>query len=359
MSETEFEAPLLPPGGRRALLGLALLLIVNAAVWITWRTLERRKVETVLRPGRGIAWNPDLPRSVNQSNRLTRLRDLGPTAVRVLKADLEHTDPLFRWRYSLRQTLTDVFSLQFPGPPPRAPEETRASAAWFLGMLGDIAKPTVPDLLLHLDDNPSVALNAVQAIGRLGVSSPRVLEALEAFRRTHNPEAPAVTAAIALLRLDPENPDRVETIRPYLQFREPGSFSRHLRDCAELGSAGRLLAPALASALDQHIRTNPPSARMIQVLLEGSRTLFFLDGNPSPALQALEFAAKPRPPSREIRTFSVVENLSAAASILEDVPPCRPQLLSLLSQITNAPAYNQTQISRAISRLKKIQETGY
>ncbi|MGN6544878.1 MAG: HEAT repeat domain-containing protein [Aureliella sp.] len=100
-----------------------------------------------------------------------------------------------------------------------ASPEVRGLAAWELGELGPAASPAVPLLVRRLIDQEYrtyrissdastvrlVRSDACEALGKIGVSSQNVIDALT-YRMAHDDDpAVRVSAALALLRLDGNN----------------------------------------------------------------------------------------------------------------------------------------------------------
>lgn len=177
-----------------------------------------------------------------------------------------------------------------------ASPDVRGLAARELGELGPAASPAVPLLVRRLIDQEyrahwisnhastlrAVRFDACEALGKIGVSSQNVVDALTyRMARDDDPEV-RVSAALALLRLDSNNQAAMNALIAAIATRECSRFGPGLPGREEAAIALDQLGPKAAPAFDA----------LTQALDYGDEGLRYWVLK---AIQEIE-AATPRPP---------------------------------------------------------------
>lgn len=129
--------------------------------------------------------------------------------------------------------------------------ETRKKAAWVLKELGPVAQPVVPELIVALEDEDTVAAYAAMALGAVGPEARSAVPALfESLRFGNGP------AAEALAQIAPDDPALVPALIEALQTENSGSGWQSwppqihaAKALKKLGTRARAAIPALRKAL--------------------------------------------------------------------------------------------------------------
>ncbi len=219
-----------------------LVLATGTLVVVVW-LLVRTEEDPVYQGQRLSVWFEQFHRSHTRKASQEVFVNAGPAAVPFLINRLNYHDSLWRRTYSKFYAFctsrnSTWVGARLPPPQPDLSGMIRANAACLLGLLGDAAKPAVPDLANALGDE-AACFFAAQALGNLGPAARGELPTmLEIVRLPHRHVAD--TAASAISRVGRGAP---EIIPPLVgMLREEDAVK--VRVLRILGALGPAVAPA-------------------------------------------------------------------------------------------------------------------
>ncbi len=173
------------------------VLVVIGGLWTRHRAEQLKAEQKVVHAWTGEMhwWDHSRTETENLQRQVDELRKIAPQAVNVLTRELTYREPSFVEKLPALRALFRR-DRRFDDP-----EQTRVSAAHYLGALGPAAIEAVPQLIHALDtDTDRVRMTAAFSLGQSGNASPEVIAALTRASRSQH-ELLATSAEFSLWQL--------------------------------------------------------------------------------------------------------------------------------------------------------------
>ena len=267
-------------------------------------------------------WDRNGTEAENLRRQSVALRSLGGEALDVFAEEL-HYDPAYLHFLDRVHFLRTFHS---PSDGVDGPGMVRSQAAHYLGILGPLARPAVPDLLRHVvDSDARVRSGVAYALGRIGDDSPQVRVALTNLLADSDRYVPFL-AALSLWSFERSNPGSIHRVEALIATTEVSGPSLCFID---LGTNARVFAPALTQVVEK--------LPLSDMRLRAHQALWMMTGDKQFIFRELDAIAEALTTTAAIDpatgwTFPEVAILTAAHT-LDDESDFRDRIRSMLGSL--------------------------